>query len=35
MITLNLFESDWWDMLKCFNKCTQTQNNLKLGKFSF
>ena len=35
MITLNLFESNWWDN-KCFNKCKQTffgHNNKKVGKF--
>ena len=41
MITLNLFESLWWDsseeinLLKSVNKLCFVQNNKKVGKFSF
>jgi hypothetical protein len=41
MITLNLFESNWWDsfleinVLKSVNKLYFCQNNKKVGKFSF
>jgi hypothetical protein len=40
MITLNLFESNWWDnfyeinVLKTVNKLYFGQNNQKMGKFS-
>jgi len=41
MITLNLFESNWWDsfleinVLKSVNNLYFGQNNKKVGKFSF
>jgi hypothetical protein len=41
MITLNLFESNWWNsfqeinVLKSVNKFYFGQNNKKVGKFSF
>jgi len=41
MITLNLFELNWWDSfweINVFKKCKQTffgQKNKKVGKFSF
>ncbi len=39
-MTLNLFESNWWDslknnVLKSVNKLSFGQNNKKVGKFSF